>query len=221
MCAGFFILQLSTNFVHYFSPCLVCWKFWGAWGGCFVFVGFFLQTLSLLRLPASVCSGCLYAVNSLSKSYFSFSQFYIVEVDFVTQKTPRENSNQKWHRQKVMGISEETETFFVPSSQEVKAVLHVSDSLIFIPVTLNNKQYSDLRSSDALCSRKGQQPFTVPRPSSGLRAGSNRDLSISRAYTSWLSKREYYCVLPATERYCSHYKQGSTQALHQKRKKTL
>lgn len=90
-------------------------KILGVLGGLFCFHGVFLANhlspLSLLKLPASVCSGCLYAVNSLSKSYFSFSQFYIVEVDFVTQKTPRENSNQKWHRQKVMGISEETETF--------------------------------------------------------------------------------------------------------------
>lgn len=133
--------------------------------------------VSVLRLPASVCSWYLYVVTSLSKPYFSVSQFYIVEVDFVIQKTPRQKSNQKWHRQRVIGISEETETFFVPLSQEMKAVLHVSNLLIFIPVTLNNYQYSQMCGAQMLCSRKGHQPFTVPRPPSGLRAGSNMDSS--------------------------------------------
>lgn len=109
----------------------------GLFWGCFSFGVFFLAKhwfpLNMLWLPALVCSGCLYVVNSLSKSYFSFSQFYIAEVDSVTQKALAESSNQKWHRQKAKRI---------PSSQEVNAVLHLSDSLIFLLVTLHNQQYS-------------------------------------------------------------------------------
>lgn len=66
----------------------------------------------MLKLSLSLWLGCLYVVNSLGKSYFSFSQLYIVGVDFVTQKTSRENSNEKWHRQKVKRISEETKRLF-------------------------------------------------------------------------------------------------------------
>lgn len=153
--------------------------------------------VSVLRLPASVCSWYLYVVTSLSKPYFSVSQFYIVEVDFVIQKTPRQKSNQKWHRQRVIGISEETETFFVPLSQEMKAVLRVSNSLIFIPVTLNNYQYSQMSGAQMLCSRKGHQPFTVPRPPSGLRAGSNMDSSNVKG---WLSKKQRVLPCAACDR---------------------
>lgn len=94
---GLFHSVAHYKFCLLLFPMFGLLRIWGFFWGCFV-LGFFWQTtdpLSVLRLPASVCSGCLYVVNSLSKSCFSFSQFYIVEVDFVSQKTPRENSNQK------------------------------------------------------------------------------------------------------------------------------
>lgn len=92
---------------HVFGLLRILGFFWSSFSfGVFLAKHWF--PLNVLRLPDSVCSGCLSVMNSLSKPYFSFSQFYIAEVDFITQKAPVESSNQKRHRQKVKGISEET-----------------------------------------------------------------------------------------------------------------
>lgn len=123
MCANLFILQLSTNGTYYFSMFGLL-RIWGFLWGWFVFLSNHWSPLSVLRLSLSLWLECLYAVNSLCDPYFCFSQFYIVGVDFVTQKTPRENSNEKWHRQKVKRLSEETKRLFyaIITTNETSAV---------------------------------------------------------------------------------------------------
>lgn len=102
MWVGFFSFAAQYKFYLLLSPMFGLLRILGCcffgWVGFFVrflWVGLFgwvflanhWSPLSVLRLPA-----CLYVVNTLSKSYFSYSQFCIVEIDFLTQKNSQEKT---------------------------------------------------------------------------------------------------------------------------------